>query len=163
MKDNIVRTLCFVALLAAVSFAATAQGDPGCSNARVAGDWGYTKTGTLFLPTGPVPFATVGKFTLGVDGTLSGINNGSVGGAIARDVLSGTFEVNPDCTGTTTVGVYSEAGALLRTIEMALVFDDDARQVRGLVTRLELPNGVILKSVITSEAKKVFGDRSDEQ
>ncbi len=163
MRANIARTLCFVALVAAVAVAASAQGGPGCSNARVAGDWGYTKTGTLFLPTGPVPFATVGMLTLEANGTMSGINNGSVGGTIARDLLSGTFAVNPDCTGTTTVGVYSEAGALLRTIEMALVYDDDARQMRGLVTRLELPNGMILKSVITAEAKRVFGDRSDQQ
>ncbi len=163
MRDNIVRTLCFVALVATASAVASAQGGPGCSNARVAGDWGYTKTGTLFLPTGPVPFATVGMFTLEANGTMSGINNGSVGGTISRDLLSGSFAVNPDCTGTTTVGVYSEAGVLLRTIDMALVFDDDARQIRGLVTRLELPNGMTLKSVITAEAKRVFGDRSDQQ
>lgn len=163
MRHGFVRTLCFVMLLAAVSFAARAQGGPGCSYRRVAGDWGYTKTGTLFLPSGPTPFATVGTFTLETNGTLSGINNGSVGGTVSRDVLSGTFAVNSDCTGTTTVGVYSEEGALLRTIEMALVFDDDVHQVRGLVTRLELPNGVILKSVITAEAKKMLGFRSDER
>ena len=98
MKTNIVRTVCFATLLVSLAAVASAQGSPSCSNRLAAGDWGYTKTGTLFLPSGtPVPFATVGKLTLDRHGTLSGVNNGSVGGTISQDVLSGTFTVNPDC------------------------------------------------------------------
>ena len=159
MKPNLVRIACFITFLVTVAAVASAGG-PTCSNAWAAGDWGYTKTGTLFLPSGtPVPFATVGILTLERNGTLSGVNNGSVGGTISQDVLSGTFTVKPDCTGAATVEVYDQSGVLLRTLEMALVIDDDQGQFRGLVTQLALPNGVNLKTVITAEGKRVFGDR----
>ena len=87
--------MAFTALVLAVAAVGWADGGRRCSNARVAGDWGYTKTGTLFLPTGAaVPFATMGKLVFDADGTLSGVNNGSVNGAVSNDVLSGTFQIN---------------------------------------------------------------------
>jgi hypothetical protein len=128
-------------------------------DASVAGDWGYTKTGTLFLPTGAaVPFATMGKLTLEADGTLSGVNTGSVNGAVSNDLLSGTFQINSDCTGTATIEVHDQSGNLLRTLAMALVVDDNWRELRGLVTSLVLPSGASLRSVITAQARRVFPD-----
>jgi hypothetical protein len=157
MKHQGARTIVFTALVLAVAAVAWADGGRRCSNARVAGDWGYTKTGTLFLPTGAaVPFATMGKLGFDADGTLSGVNNGSVNGTVSNDVLRGTFEIYADCTGTATVEVYDQAGTLLRTIGMALVVDDNWRELRGLVTSLVLPNGASLKSVITAQARRVF-------
>lgn len=159
MKRDFVRTILVAMLVLGLAAVASAQGSRGCSNARVAGDWGYTKTGTLFHPVnGPTPFATMGKLTLEADGTLSGINNGSVGGQVSQDVLSGTFHINPDCTGTTTVEVYDQGGNLLRTIGMALVVDDDAKELRGLMTSLVLPNGTSLRTVITAQAKRMSRD-----
>ncbi len=156
MRHGTVRTLCFVALLAAVSFATIAQGGPGCSNARMAGDWGYTKTGTLFLPTGATPFATMGILTLDHHGNLSGVNTGSVGGKVSEDVLRGTFDVRPDCTGTTTVEVYDQSDVLLRTIVMNLVVDEDSSHLRGIMTSLVLPNGMSLPATITADSRRVF-------
>ena len=116
MKHQSARTMAFTALVLAVAAVAWADGGRRCSDARVAGDWGYTKTGTLFLPTGAaVPFATMGTLTLEADGTLSGVNTGSVNGAVSNDLLSGTFQINSDCTGTATIEVYDQAGTLLRT------------------------------------------------
>lgn len=152
-------TVPFTALVLAVAAVAWADGGGGCSNARAAGDWGYTKTGTLFLPTGAaVPFATMGKLTLEADGTLSGVNTGSVNGAVSSDLLSGTFQVNGDCTGTATVDVLDQSGLLLRTLTMALVVDDNSRELRGLVTSLVLPGGASLRSVITAQARRVLRD-----
>jgi len=157
MKHQSARTMAFTALVLAVAAVAWADGGRRCSDARVAGDWGYTKTGTLFLPTGAaVPFATMGTLTLEADGTLSGVNTGSVNGAVSNDVLSGTFQINSDCTGTATIEVYDQAGTLLRTIGMALVVDDNWRELRGLVTSLVLPSGASLRSVITAQARRVF-------
>ena len=157
MKHQSARTLAFTALVLAVAAVAWADGGRRCSDARVAGDWGYTKTGTLFLPTGAaVPFATMGTLTLEADGTLSGVNTGSVNGAVSNDLLSGTFQINSDCTGTATIEVYDQAGTLLRTIGMALVVDDNWRELRGLVTSLVLPSGASLRSVITAQARRVF-------
>jgi hypothetical protein len=83
----------------------------------------------------------MGTLTLGADGTLSGVNTGSVNGTVSNDVLNGTFQINADCTGTATIEVYDQAGTLLRTIGMALVVDDNWRELRGLVTSLALPSG----------------------
>jgi len=158
MKHQSAWTMAFAALALAVAAVGWADDSRKCSNARVAGDWGYTKTGTLFLPTGAaVPFATMGKLTLEADGTLSGVNNGSVNGSISSDVLAGTFQIDANCTGTAIVEVYDPADVLLRTISMALVVDDDARELRGLVTSLVLPSGASLRSVITAQARRVFG------
>jgi hypothetical protein len=148
--------------LLGLTAAADAQDRRACSTARAAGEWGYTKTGTLVLPTGATPFASVGRFSLGADGVMVGENNGSVGGRVSKDVLKGTFEVNPDCTGAMTVEVYDESGNLLRTIAMALVFVDDGRAARGIVTSLVLPNGASLPSIITADAKRLhrnYGNR----
>jgi hypothetical protein len=162
MKHRSAWTMAFAALVLAVAAVGWADDGRRCSNARAAGDWGYTKTGTLFLPTGAaVPFATMGKLTLEANGTLSGVNNGSVNGSVSSDVLAGTFQIDASCTGTATVEVYDQSGNLLRTIGMALVVDDDARELRGLVTSLVLPNGVSLRSVITAQARRVFGDKDE--
>ena len=130
--------------------------------ARAAGDWGYTKTGTLILPTGAAPFATLGILSLGPDGSLTGVNTGSVGGKVSEDVLKGTFQMNPDCTGTTTVEVYDKAGTLLRTIGMNLVLDEGENHLRGIVTSLVLPNGVSLPSVVTADSRRVAESRGNE-
>lgn len=126
-----------------------------CSTADLAGDWGYTKTGTVFAPTGAAPFATLGILSLDASGTLTGVNTGSVGSKVSQDVLNGTFEVKADCTGTTTVEVHDQSGALLRTIGMNLVVDEDATHLRGIMTSLVLPNGVSLPTVITADARRV--------
>ena len=35
--------------------------DKSCSTAKAAGDWGFTLSGTILLPTGPVPIAGVAR------------------------------------------------------------------------------------------------------
>lgn len=139
---------------------ACAVGRP-CSAARIAGTWGYTKTGTLLLPSGPAPFASLGILTLGLDGTLTGKNTGSVGGNVSVDVLEGTYQMEPDCTGTMTVEVRDPSGVLLRTLGMGIVLDEDDSHVRGIVTSLVLPNGVSLPSIITADARRMTSRRGN--
>jgi hypothetical protein len=156
MKRNVARTIALAALSLGLAMTASAQDRGPCTMKSVAGDWGYTKTGTLYTPAGvATPFATMGVLRLDSSGTLTGVNTGSVGGAVSQDVLVGIFEVNPDCTGAMTVEVKDQNGALLRTISMALVIDDNLTQMRGLMTALVLPNGVGLRTVITAEARRV--------
>ena len=40
-----------------------AEAPKGCSLETVAGNWGFTLTGSAILPTGPVLVAAVGRFT----------------------------------------------------------------------------------------------------
>jgi hypothetical protein len=50
MKRDIVRTICFATLFLALPAVALAQGHRDCSNAGLAGAWGYTETGTVISP-----------------------------------------------------------------------------------------------------------------
>jgi hypothetical protein len=134
--------------------AAGSLGDGPCSNAGVAGEWGYTETGTVIPTTGAVPFAAVARYTLDADGNLSGTATSSSGGSTANVTLKGTGTVNSDCTGTLTVGVY-ESGNLLRTAAFAFVYVDDAREGRAIVTSLVLADGASVPAVLTVDAKKL--------
>jgi hypothetical protein len=163
MKHYIVRTIAFATLSLGLANAASAQVNPGCSNARLAGSWGYTKTGTLYLPTGAAPFASIGTLTFHADGNVSGKIDVSVGGSVGKAELIGTFDLDSDCLGTMTFDVFDPSGKLLRTVSMSLVLDDNARELRGLMTSLVLPNGLSLPSAITGIARRLFPNQANEQ
>ena len=132
----------------------------GCSLETVAGNWGITLTGTLLLPTGPVPVAAVGTLAVNGAGNISGTEARNVGGGFANETITGTWTVNPDCTGTGIVKIY-ESGALVRTSGISLVFDENSTEGRLVQQSLTLPDGTIVPAVITGEGKKMFP--SDQQ
>jgi len=162
MKDqrnrNIVRTICFFAtLLLGLAAVASAQGFRTCTLAGVAGQWGHTFTGTLILPTGPVPVAAVGTITIDAAGNLSGTQTRSVGGRVFEDTIKGTVAVNDDCTGTITDSIYDQSGSLIITAEWDLAFVDNERELRAILKKLVLqPSGTSVPPVVTLNAKKVF-------
>lgn len=131
-----------------------ADGGASCSLATVAGNYGFTISGTLVTPTGGVPVAAIGRGTFGADGSFSGTETRSLGGSVAQETLAGTYKVNSDCTGTLTA-TASESGTLVRTSGFALVFDDNAREGRALQTSLVLPDGTNVPNVITVEARRI--------
>ena len=89
MKRHIAGTLCFAVLALGLAAVAPAQDGRTCSNAGLAGAWGYTETGTVIAPTGPVPAAAVGMYTFDDAGGLSGTQYSSTGGNVAQDVKLG--------------------------------------------------------------------------
>lgn len=164
MLRNIVRislVTIFVAMIH-VSLLPTAWGqdDSGCSMAKAAGEWGYVYTGTLLLPTGPVPVAAVGRYTLDKQGNVSGTQTRTVApGEAAHEVIKGTSTVNPDCTGTATISVYDQSGNLLRTAVLAAIYVNNQREVRYLFESLVVftgTTGTNIRTVITADAKKSF-------
>jgi hypothetical protein len=163
MKRNLARAILGIILLAAlVGLAPAAQAhNPSCSQAGVAGEWGYTYTGTIILPTGAIPAAAVGRFTLDADGNISGTQTRNVGGSVAEETIKGTGTVNHDCTATYKVDVYDGAGNLLRTAVLAGVFVDNKTELRAMFASLVLPNGASLPPVITVNAKKIFHQDED--
>src|SRR5712691_1708729 len=90
----------FVALFCVVFVAGIAPAllaDEQCSLRSIAGDYGYTLTGTR-LPLGPA--ASVGTVHFDRQGNLSGTQTLSLNGTIVQgEVLTGTFTVHPDCSG----------------------------------------------------------------
>ena len=165
MKRNIVRTIFFLAvLLLSVAGVGAAEDDRACSLHSVAGEWGYTFTGTLNYPAGPVLFAGVGKYTFDAEGNASSTQTSSVGGIVVENTIKGTITVNSDCTGTITVSVYDQSGStLLRTAVWAVLFDDNAREFRAIAKSLVLePGGASVPPIVTEEGKRLFPDRGRE-
>lgn len=106
---------------------------PVCSNATLNGDYGFTVTGTR--PSGPnQPIETIVGTAMTHfkgDGTLTQTDNihGSLSGFPEADRPgSGTYTLNPDCTGTMTL---SNSGS--PTLTLAIVVVDDGNEVRTAV------------------------------
>lgn len=131
-----------------------------CSTAASAGKYGFTLTGTLILPSGPAPFAAVGRATVDTAGKVTGTEARNVGGEYADETLSGSLTVNSDCTGTMTLNFY-ENGQLVRTSVLSTVTDDNGRELRMVQKSLTLPNGVALPVVATVDVRRMFEDDED--
>ena len=153
----------FVQAQAMTSAGENSLRDRTCSNAEVAGEWAYTETGTVIPATVAVPFAAVARYTLDASGNLSGTATSSSGGTIANVTLRGTGTVNSDCTGTLIVGVYALAGNLVRTATFDVVYVDNAREGRAIVTSLVLASGATVPAVLTANAKKLFHELPSER
>jgi hypothetical protein len=156
MKRNIrPTTLVLIVFAMFVMSMAPAANAQQCSMGGVAGTYGFTGTGTLFLPTGPVLIAAEGRITFRADGSVSGTEARSVGGNFANETLKGTWKVNPGCTGTLAAEVF-ESGVLVRTSVLSFVVDDNMTETRSIQKSLTLPDGTKVPSVVTFEAKRMF-------
>ena len=154
MKRNYLRTTLMlvssVALLLSLSPAAHAA---YCSTATVAGTWGFTLSGTLILPSGSVPAAGVGRTVVDINGNFTGTEARNIGGGYADETFTGSWTINQDCTGTSTLNVY-ESGQLVRTSVLSIVFDDNSKEARMVQKSLTLPNGAQVPVVLTLEGRK---------
>lgn len=134
-----------------------ADAPKGCSTETAAGNWGFTLTGTAIFPSPngqvPVPVAAIGRIAADDNGSLIGTEARSVGGAYADETATGTWTVNPDCTGTLQVNLY-ESGQLARTSVTTIVFDDNSKEFRMVQKSLALPNGTEVPVIITLEGRK---------
>src|SRR5438067_2186239 len=128
-----------------------------CTSATATGTFGFTTTGTLILPSGPVPVGAVGLVTFDLNGNVTGSQDRSVGGAFAHETITGTFTVNRDCTIIVIANVYDDSGNLVRTSTIAGVLVDNGKHLRGIFETVLLPNGVNLPSVLTIEGDRIRG------
>jgi hypothetical protein len=126
-----------------------------CSLTGAAGPYGFTGTGTLFLPTGAVQIAAVGRINLRADGTLVGTEARSVGGDFANETLTGTWTVNANCSFKLTAKVFV-SGVLVRTSVLVGVLDENMTEARDVQKSLILPDGTNVPVVVTFEARKMF-------
>ena len=140
-----------VALIVGMSAPAYAWDRDECSLARAAGKWSLTDQGTV---VGIGPRTAVGVFTLDENGNLlNGVAASSLNGTIASETFSGTYTVNPDCSGTFDVKIYS-GGAELFELTAFTAYDNDMREIRGVFTSVVAPNGAVLPTVINLESRK---------
>lgn len=154
MRNFVLRTLMTGLLAFLIVSAPQSALAENCSTATVKGDWGLTLNGTALLPSGPVPVAAVIRATLNLDGTVTGTEARNLGGDYADETMSGTYAVNPDCSGSSTVNFY-ESGQLVRTSVLSVVFDSNSKQIRMVQKSLTLPDGTPIPVVITVEGKRL--------
>lgn len=155
MTRNIALTTLVIALAATciVSTASTAQAeDPACSLAKAAGSYAASDSGTII---GVGPRAAVVLATLDAVGNIKGPVTANLNGGVTNTTISGTYKVNPDCTGTMAFGEFDKSGNLQLTITLAVVWDDNMRVFHFLFTSVVLPNGTSVPIVISGDATKV--------
>ena len=127
----------------------------------MAGRWGFTLTGSILLPSGPVPGAAVGQFTADEMGNIVGTEQRNVGGAFANESIRGKWSINRNCTTRFTAKIYDQTGALVRTSVLDAVFVSNGSALRSVQESLTLPDGSTLPVVVTIEANRVSQSDGD--
>jgi hypothetical protein len=103
----------------------------GCSNASLNGTYAYTGSGTIVSPAAIAgPFAEVGMQTFDGQGHTSATATASQGGNIIQFTITGTYTVNPDCTGTLTLQV----APIGITVPVFIVIDNGWNEFQAIET-----------------------------
>lgn len=127
-----------------------------CSNATITGTWGFTTTGTLFLP-GPAPVGAVGMITYDLNGNITGSQDRSVGGLFAHETLQGTYTITRNCALKLLANVFDSSSNLVRISVIDVVVEDNSNQASGVFESITLPDGTPLRSVLTVQSVRVQG------
>jgi len=128
MKSNSVAKAFTIAAVTALALGAapTAKAQTVCSNLTLKGTWAEKDTGFII---GLGPFAGVSLKTFDGHGNTAGSGYSSVNGAVSQGSYSGTYTVNPDCTGTYTIQISGGP-----TGHAFFVIDDGGNELRIIVT-----------------------------
>ena len=106
ISRKMLRSLCLLGLGYIglhLGYSHSAFADMGCSNATLQGTYLFAYSDFQIVDGQQVPFVFAGQDRINGDGTLTGVNSFSVNGAISKNVTdTGTYTINPDCTGTST-------------------------------------------------------------
>ena len=138
MKPTCIRELTFPALALGLALASTSglRAETGegrqCNNATLKGDYGFHATGIRNVPGAPgqsETHATMGLRTYDGKGEMRGltlVTQGQITGVRVGIQSTGTYEVNPNCTGKVTLYIPGRP----TPIEAAFVIVDNGRQVK---------------------------------
>jgi hypothetical protein len=89
--------LAFVMAFGTLLASLPSHADDGCTNASLAAPYGFSRSGTAGF--GTLSAVAAGVIVFDGVGNISGHDTTSVNGNIIRRTFSGTYTVNPDCTG----------------------------------------------------------------
>jgi hypothetical protein len=93
-----------------------------CDNGSISGSYGYTVTGTN-LAIGLV--AAVGQVTADGKGNLAATDTISAAGTILRRTITGSYSVNPNCTG---AGQFTDNFGLTVHLDFVITSNEDEFQ-----------------------------------
>jgi hypothetical protein len=106
-RSTIAKTFTIAAVTAlALSVAPTAKADDkGCSNFSISGTFAFTTTGFVVAAPAPVgpAFGQVSMQTFDGRGGTTNVGMSNTNGKVGQANNTGTYTVNPDCTGTFTL------------------------------------------------------------
>jgi len=125
-KKRALAGLAAVLMTACLSFA----GDQNCSLASVAGSFGFTTSGFVTTLNGTFPAAAAGRIVFDHNGNVSGTQTRVVLGSALDESYSGTYTVNPDCTGSFTVVVQPDT----RISSVNLVWTNNGKGASAVFT-----------------------------
>jgi hypothetical protein len=132
---------------------AWADDNKRCSDASLQGSFGFTSAGTLIALPPPLagPFTEIGRQTFdgrgNTDATATLSANGNI---VSGATLQGTYEVNPDCTGSMTLFVLPIAV----TSHVDFVIDDDGGELRAIITDAGIVESRVYKKQFSSGRKE---------
>ncbi len=97
------RGIIWAALIASTLWATADMraADEACSNATIAGAYGFTLSGTNYGRD--LPWALVGRLTSNGSGTFTGSGTQSLKGRISKVKFTGQYQVSADCSGSGTL------------------------------------------------------------
>ena len=126
-------TLSAAVLAFVTPLAVKAEDEGGCSNRTLRGSYGFSVDGQIVPPGAPpVILRAVAMTQFDGEGTLSQVDHATLNGVPRwsgwRSAV-GTYNVNPDCTGTAQIIASDGSPAL----NLHLVVFDHGRQVRTVV------------------------------
>jgi hypothetical protein len=105
MKRSLTSVISVIVLAGLLGLGTGSRAEAACSAASVKGSYAFSCTGTVGLPSSPVPQAIVGILTLDGEGGLSvKATLMQDGGPAVPITPTGTYTVNADCTGSTVIG-----------------------------------------------------------
>lgn len=99
MKRMLASTFALLVLVALVPAANAAQ---GCTAATLTGNYGFTFSGFFQNQGRNSPISGIGSGTLDGEGNVSATVTASFNGNLSTFPYTGTYTVNPDCTGSLT-------------------------------------------------------------
>ena len=145
MKSRISRLLLILALAASSTLTAHAS---GCTNMTIKGTWVNSLHGQIFLPDGTsLVLAGVTKTTYDGLGNSTQLDASGVNGNVPTGwrTGSGSYTVNPDCTGTETISFPGQADIHAQFVvaqsgnKLHFVNVDPGIALSGEVERLNAP------------------------
>ena len=134
MKHSTIAKTFAIAAVAALALGiapAAKAADKGCSNASLNSTFAYTSTGFIAAPPEVAgPFVEAGTQTFDGKGATTATATLSQNGNILPVSITGTYTVNPDCTGTFTLQV-SPIGV---TVHVFFVIDNSGNEFQAIET-----------------------------
>jgi len=139
--------LVLLAVMLAGSSAVTAH--PACTDSTIKGDYAFTIHGQILTPNGPLLVDGIAKTTFDGDGNLTQVDAVAVNGSIAEVWRhgTGTYTLNPDCSGTMTLINDGQA-----PLHLAILVSQSGNIIHTVVTDPGF--------AVTSDAEKVFAPKN---